>query len=281
MNNYIYRLQTSATKAMLAVIIGTTAAYGQISEELTGDQASAEAPPVEEAEVGSAISGSLSFDFNTHFISYGLDVWGTGSKWDDILFNPSASIGVDFGDGFYGYAGAWLDINDNATSGIGDKIQELDLWIGGGYDIGNWNFDLAYQEWIYAGDSERILDLAISYDTFLSPSLMIHNRVDGNGGQKRGTVFVLGASHGFEYEDLSISLGGDVAFNTTDYYGLEGGFTYFAINLGLSYPLSFISQKYGEWDIHGGITYYYTNDKTVPNPSDSFVTGNVGIGMSF
>lgn len=240
------------------------------------------AAPVEAPAVGSAYSVSLGLDFNSHFISYGADVWGTGSKWKRLIVNPSISINVDITEDFYVFTGLWMDVNSYATSNIGDKIQEVDVWIGAGYSWNGFNIELTYQEWIYGGDTERIVDIALSYDTFLNPHVIIHNRVEPNGDQSRGAVFVFGGSYDLEYEGLTISVPLDVAFATTHFHGGAGGFAYVTTGVNLSYPLSFISEAFGLWNVHGGISYYYTNNSIIPNnPTDSFVTGNFGIGLDF
>lgn len=265
----------------LSLLLGGAVSLPGQTYEMTGDEALAETPPVEEPAVGSAISGSLSLDVNTHFISYGADVWGAGSD-ADFLFNPSLSLNMALTDEFYAFTGIWFDINDLAESGIGDDIQEVDLWFGLGYASGGWSFEVTYQEWIYAGDAERILDVMIGYATVLNPTLVIHSRVDGNGDQETGSVFVLGVSEGTSFDSLDVSLGANVAFNTDDYYGGDAGLTYISVGPEFAFPLSFISEAYGAWNVHGGIYYYYTPDDTVPgNPDENFLTGNIGIGLDF
>ncbi|MEO0796819.1 MAG: hypothetical protein AAFX93_16750, partial [Verrucomicrobiota bacterium] len=70
-------MKVSQTKSRGAAIAGFTMLMGlgtasaQIAEPLTGDPAMASSAPVEEVDAGSAVSGSISFDFNSHFISYG------------------------------------------------------------------------------------------------------------------------------------------------------------------------------------------------------------------
>jgi len=84
-----------------------------------------------QADEGLEVSGSLSLAGNTHFISYGADVWGAGSDLDDILFNPSIEITTEIAPGVTGILGTWWDVNDNAESNIGeDYVQEVDVWFG-------------------------------------------------------------------------------------------------------------------------------------------------------
>ena len=237
-------------------------------------------PASAEEEAGSRISGSLNLDFNTNFMSYGLDVWGTGT-FDDLLFNPSFDLNWDLGNGLSAYVGTWWDVNRNADSSIGDAIQEIDVWIGVGYTVENFSVSLTYQEWLYANDSERIVDLAFAYDHFLAPSLTIHGRVDGNGAQEEGVVFVLGIEPGTEFGSVSVSAPINVGFVTEDFYvDGEGGFGYVSAGVAASIPLP-ISSAFGEWSLNAGLTYYYTDDEVIANPDDHILTSMVGISVAF
>ncbi len=238
------------------------------------------APSWAEDEPGSKISGNLNLDFNTNFMSYGLDVWGTGD-FDDAIFNPSFDLTWDLGEGWTVYGGTWWDVNNNADTSISDVIQEIDVWVGVGYTVDKLSISLTYQEWMYASDAERIVDLAIGYDTFLSPSLTVHGRVDGNGGQSEGAVFVLGVEHGIDVGPVSLSFPLNVAFLTEDYYvDGEGGFGYASLGVGGSIPLP-ISAAYGDWSLNAGLTYYYTDGTNIANPDDNIVTSMVGISVAF
>jgi hypothetical protein len=80
------------------------------------------------------LSGSLSFDYNSHFISYGFDVWGGGKNPSgESTFNPSASIDYKINDQWTLSSGFWLDVNDNT----GDfETVETDIWFGASYTTG-------------------------------------------------------------------------------------------------------------------------------------------------
>jgi len=118
------------------------------------------------------LSGNLILNVDTNFMSYGFDVWQTGN-FDDGLFHPQFDLKWDFGNGFNVFSGVWMDVNSNADSSISDDVQEVDVWLGVGYTYEKLSVSLTYQEWMYAFDSERIVDLGIAYDTFLSPSLTL------------------------------------------------------------------------------------------------------------
>ena len=60
-----------------------------LAQEATPAEARETTPPEIQEPPPSPVSGTLSFEVNSHFILYGLDVWSTGSSWRDPLFNPS------------------------------------------------------------------------------------------------------------------------------------------------------------------------------------------------
>ncbi len=234
----------------------------------------------EEAKVD-PVSGSLNLDVNTHFISYGLDVWAAGAAWDDALFNPSFELNIALGGGFTFIIGTWWDVNDNAVSSIGGRgIQEVDVYGGLGYTVGLVSFTALYQEWMYGGGSERIVDFIVAVDTFLNPSLTIHGRVDGDDlGLEEGIVGVVGIEEGFDAGPVSISFPAAVAFATDNYHGGDGGFAYASLGVNASVPLTFLP---GDWSLHAGVTGYYTNDEVIPsNPDETFITGNAGLTLAF
>ena len=272
------RLRRSAGLALIAVMALAPAASARDEEEEQAKLAAAEAD-----EGDSKLSGFLSFDASTNFMSYGLDVWGTGT-FDDLTFNPSFGLEWDFGSGVTGNIGTWWDVNDNAESSIGGHgIQEVDVWVGLGYSWEGLSTSVTYQEWMYGGDSERIVDFTLGYDVIGSPSLTVHGRVDGNNGQNAGAVFVLGGGHEFDLGGVaSLSPSVNVAFVTDDFYvDGEGGFGYVSTGLGLGIPLSFIPSRYGDWAFQMGGTYYYTDPDNINNPHDNIFVGTFGVGVGF
>jgi hypothetical protein len=170
-------------------------------------------------------------------------------------------------------------VNDNAVSSIGKDVQEVDVWAGLAYTAGKTTITLLYQEWMYAGASERIVDLKVGYDTFLKPTLTLHGRVEGNGGQKEGVVGVISGSYDFSGGPVNFSIPGAVAFATDGFQGGGAGFAYASVGFSGSLPLK------GYFDgttLTAGVTYYHTNDSVIPgNPDSDFVTGNVGVSFSF
>jgi hypothetical protein len=252
-----------------------------------------EPTPVTPAAAEDFISGTFSLDFNTHFISYGGDVWADGDSMSEPTFNPSIELALELPAGFTATLGTWWDVNSKgggSSSPLGGRIQEVDVWAGLAYTVGDFTAKVTYQAWMYGSDTEDILDLTFSYDTFLSPSLTIHNRLDqGAANGDEGTVLVLGLSHSVEAGPVTISFPFNVAyFCSEDYHnawfngGSDDGFGYGSIGVSASVPLSFISEAYGDWSLHANLTYYVTDQDVIPNnPEGDFFTANVGLSIAF
>lgn len=221
------------------------------------------------------LSGSISFDYNSHFISYGFDVWGGGKNPSgESTFNPSVSIDYQVNDQWTLSSGFWLDVNDNT----GDfETVETDIWFGASYTTGITTISGTFQNWQYGGVSEEVFDLGVSFDTFLSPSVMLHHRLDeGASGGFDGTFLLVGAEHTFELSDsFSITVPVAVGFALSEFHTTETGYGYASIGLQGSYALN------ESTSLNVGATYYDTDDAVVGNVDDSFITYNAGISISF
>lgn len=262
-----------------------TAALGCGSAFAGEMEAPAPAPMTAPAE-DSLLSGSLSLDWNSHFVSYGADVWADGSSIKGGTFNPSLELNWALTENFTAILGTWWDVNGKVPSAIGGRLQEVDVWVGGAYAFGDFSVTALYQNWLYASGNEQIVDIILAYDCFLSPSLTIHNRVDpGASGGNNGTVLVAGIEQGFDLGPVSFAVPLNLAYFIDDDFhpgATDSGLGYGSIGLNATYPLEFISDRYGEWDLHGGVTYYVTDGGVIPgNVKGDFLTMNVGIGCSF
>ncbi len=267
-----------------------TVALATSVSALAGDYVVPDKEPVI-YEPESVISGSLSFDYNSHFISYGLDVWGLGgSTFNDALFNPSFELAWALPGDTTFRIGTWWDVNDNANSAIGSRIQEIDLWAGFDFNLGPVATSVVYQSWIYGGATEEILDVVFAVDTLLAPSLTVHNRLDaGASGGNTGTYWVLGLDgfawgEGQSYGGIEFSLPISVGFGGNNFHNTaagSSGYGFASIGLAASYPLEFISPAYGDWDLHAGVTWYHTDATNIANPAEDFWTTSFGIGCSF
>lgn len=261
--------------ALLATLLGTSAAMAGEPEK-----------PAAAPEPESKLSGVLNLDYNTHFVSYGFDVWGDGNDLDAGTFNPSLELTWKLPNNFSAILGTWWDVNGNANSGIGGNIQEIDVWGGIGYSVGDLSITTLYQAWNYASDTEEILDVKFAYSCLLSPSLTIHNRLqEGASGGQDGTVLVLGLSHSVEAGPVTVSFPFNVAYFLQDDYhpaSTDSGFGYGSLGVTATLPLTCLGTEYGEWNLHGGVIYYVTSDEVVANAvDDDFFTASIGIGCAF
>jgi hypothetical protein len=262
---------------MLALLsAGSSLTAGEWGKEVVGKE-------VIEAD-GPFVSGTFSFNYNTHFISYGADVWGNGgSTFNDSLFNPSLELKFALPNDYYMVLGTWWDVNGNIDpSAIGGRIQEVDLWTGVGKDFGFVDAKLLYQQWIYASDTEHIVDLVLGFEAPLNPSFTVHYRPDqGAAFGDEGFFFVGGIAPGFDVGPVAVTIPVNVAFATDNFHGGDSGFGYASAGVQASYPLP-VPDGYGDWSLTAGYTYYHTSDDVIPNnPADDFFTGTAGISIGF
>ena len=247
------------------------------------------------AQAAEAISGDLGISYNTHFISYGLDVWGGGGDfygdrattfiYGDFFLKITDSLTFSFG--------AWADVNDNVPSAIGGHLQEVDIYPGLSYTAGMWTFGATYQAWSYASDVEESIDLSVAFnDTGLiwegfgfNPKLVWHNRVAGNGSQTVGSAFVFSIGPSFPIVDsLSLTIPAGIAFFTTDDFqgGFDSGYGFSYVGGSLAYGLGFVPEAYGAWSINFDLIAYFTNEDAIPsNPEASFLTGSIGLKVAY
>jgi hypothetical protein len=265
---------------LLAIALATGAATAGVTETTT----SAPMAPVAE----DVVSGIFKLDFNSHFISYGNDVWGDGSSLSDPTFNPMIELAIALPADLTLTVGAWFDINDKIDSAIGGRIQEVDVWTGLSYTYDKFTVGVTYQQWNYASETEEILDVKFAYDTFLSPSLTFHNRLDAGGAAPgdEGTVVVLGLSHSIELGAATISFPFNLAYFITDEYhavGSDDGFGFASLGVAASLPLTtLIGDAYGDWSLNAGLTYYVTDSGVTPNnPKNDFLTASLGLALAF
>lgn len=229
-------------------------------------------------EAPKLVSGTLSVALDTHFISYGADVWGAGSKFEDLLVHPNIEFTIAAAENLNLIVGTWMDINDNGGGNIGtNKVQEVDVWGGIGTKVGDVAVTVLYQEWMYASQSERIVDLKLGFPGALAPSFTVHGRVDGEG-MDTGAAFVAAISPSTTAGKVGISFPVNVAADTDGFHGGDAGFSYASAGASASLPLG----GAGSPSLGAGLTFFYTNDDVIPNnPDDTFLTGSVSLGLAF
>ncbi len=234
------------------------------------------------------VSGSLSLDFNSHFMSYGANVWGASPYdvediGDEILFQPSAGISFALSEGSAIYTGIWADVNDLESSSISDTVQEVDVWVGYYFTVGDFKVDFTLQSWMYAGSAEGIFDVTVSYDTMFSPYIKAHTRFDtAVASQQKGTVFELGGTlYSTTVGTFSLSVPVATAFSFDDYHVAgEDGYAYSLTGVKFTTPIG-IPDSYGTWDLHGGLVWYHTDKGFTGNDRSSYLTASLGVGVAF
>jgi len=223
------------------------------------------------------VTGSFAVMYDTHFISYGQDVWGAGADWSDSLIHPSLELDFNLGGGWQAYVNTWWDVNDLGVTTIGSNIQEVDVNAGFYYTSGKWKFQLGYGAWMYGSQTEHIVDGKVSYnDGMLNPFLMLHGRVADEISFDTGLVTQVGIAPSTTLGPVSLCFPVVVSFDTSNFHGGDAGFAYASAGVTATIPLTKqISASFG-------VTYYHTNDSVIPvNPDSDFVTGTAGLTVTF
>ena len=231
------------------------------------------------AELEGALTGSISLDMNSHFISYGANVHGNGDN-PDWSFHPALSINYAINDQWTFTTGFWLDVNDNPTPDNASpsfETRETDVWVGLSYTTGITTISGTFQNWQYAGASEEVFDLGISLDTFLSPSLTIHKRFNAGGsGGFEGTFAVLGFKHGFDVtDDFSVSVPVSIGWALDEFHTTEDGYGFASVGLQGSLAIN------ADSSFNFGVSHYDTDSDVTGRADDSFFTYNAGFSYDF
>ena len=226
------------------------------------------------------VTGNLTINYETHFISYGQDVWGIGSSWDTWFVHPSLELDFNITKNLQFYLNLWADVNDQADTNIGKYVQEIDVNVGFYYTLDKFKFQLGYGAWNYASQTESVIEGRVTYtDPWnLSPFIALHGRVGigSNIGFDDGLVTQFGLSPSKTWGALTLSLPITVSFDTHNYHGGDAGFAYVSAGLSASYAIN------KHFALNLGATYYHTDSSTIPgNPKEDFVTGLAGFTVSF
>jgi hypothetical protein len=255
------------------------------------------------AFAGDGFSGDLSVSYNSHFISYGSDVWKGGHK----IFSNNSPTFVN-GDLYWTKGNltltgnVWFDLIGGNGDGVananplGGSIQEVDLNIGAAYTLGLVTLSATYGRWNYGSDSEGIVDLAASFNDAdmlikgfaINPKVLFHIRTDRGAGQLGdGTAIVLSVAPSLSVlGPVSLSFPAGVVFFTDDQFqnGLPGssGYGYSYVGASLAYTLDFIPKGYGTWSVFTDWIGYFTEKDAIPgNREQDFLTADVGIKLAF
>ncbi|MDB6137109.1 MAG: hypothetical protein JWO94_181 [Verrucomicrobiaceae bacterium] len=260
-----------ARLALLAVAAGSLSSTALFAG--TPDKTPAPVTPAPEEPF---VTGNVTVLAESHFISYGQDVWAIGNDWNEAFVHPSIELDFNLGGGWQAYINTWADINDEAPTTIGHDIQEIDLNVGVYYTMGKWKFQLGYGAWNYASQTEHIVDAKVSYTNVVNPFIAIHGRVADEIPFDTGIVGQIGIAPGTTLGPVALSFPVTVSFDTDNFHGGNAGFAYVSAGISASIPLS----KHVSAILAG--TYYHTNNDVIPgNPESDFVLGSAGLSVSF
>jgi hypothetical protein len=240
----------------------------------------------------SPLHGDVGWSYNSHFVSYGSDVWGAG----DTFFGKQA---VSFLSGLISYtkgaftadANVFAVLKDPPSGSVSANVQEVDAYVGGQYSIESVTLRAHYGEWHYLGEDEKIIDLGASYDDDslvgrFHPSVLWHARIKGSSWQREGAALVASVAPGMMLGDTGLyaSLPAGVGFFLSKDFqgGTQSGYAYSYLGASLDIPLHFIPNDYGNWSVNLNTTYYMTDAQALPfNVNKNFLTGGVGIRVAF
>ena len=236
-------------------------------------------PVVAPAPEDPFVTGNLTINYETHFISYGQDVWAIGDSWSKALVHPSLELDFNIAKNLQFYVNTWWDVNDLGETNIGKNIQEIDVNVGFYYTWDKLKFQLGYGAWNYASQTESVLEGRVTYnDGFWSPFVAVHGRVDigSNIGFDNGVVAQVGFAPSKTWGPVTLALPVTVSFDSDNYHGGDAGFAYVSAGLAATYAIN------KHLALNLGVTYYHTNDTVIPgNPDSDFVTGLAGFSINF
>jgi hypothetical protein len=256
--------------AIAAIMAPASATAGTVSAKGT----TVVTPPVEEKPF---ITGNLSLFYDTHFISYGQDVWGVGNDWGEWFFHPSMELDFQITDSLQFYVNVWADVNDQIEGDIGDYVQEIDVNVGFYYTLDKFKFQLGYGSWNYASQTEHIIDGKVTYmDGLINPFVAVHGRVGIDlPGYDEGVVGQIGVAPSTALGPVTLSFPVTVSFDTDGFHAGGEGFAYVSAGVGASIPI------HKQISLSIGATYYHTQDDVIPNVDSDFVVGSAGIVFTF
>ena len=266
----------------------------------------------EEAEVNTGnVSFSAGVDFTTHYFFRGALQEDQG-----LITQPYGEMGATLfeSDGIIKeldmYAGIWSSFHSEETFAMTtndgpDSWYEADLYVGTSATLpANFSADLSYIAYTSpndAFDTIQEIDLGLSYDDSewwgdsgfaLSPSATFAFEVDNTLlGSDEGTYLGLGVSPSFTVVDsedypITASVPVTVGLSLDDYYDLNNDddtFGFASVAPGLSMPLSFMPNEFGDWTLSAGAEFFFLgdNNETLNNGDDFEAVGSIGISMTY
>jgi hypothetical protein len=280
-----------------SAFIWSTDVVADVDLETSVSLAEVPMPESDKAKSGIRFEGILSADYNTHFVSYGRDIWGAGSGWsgDQVgTFNPWLNLTVAT-DLLQVYAGSWMDINSKGSMAqVGEKIQEFDVWAGFGLSPGRFRVGATYQQYFFLDQSDPVVDVWAAYSDYgqlfarfgFNPRTKLHVR-DFGGATGTKKAILVGANPWLTltpsmYFPFSLSLPIELVYFEKGFHWGDEGFGYWSIGSILHLPLTQKPDAALRWTATIGLTWFQTDkDIITTNPDENFIRGNFGIAVNF
>ena len=257
-------------------------------------------PPPEPADPNSgALTFSGGLDVPTKYIFRGI-VQEADSK---LTLFPYSDLGITFYSGEGGLQsasvnfGVWnaLMSGSSGSDGPSEKLHyELDFYttLTLGFDKG---VSLASTYTAYTSPNDTFstaheLMFKVAKAHMLAPYGTIAFELDGqaDGGSNEGVYLELGVGPSWALGGSNVTLAVPVKFglSLSDYYeGADGDstFGFFQVGALFTIPFSDATNKFGAWNLHGGVDYYAFGDttKAFNNGDSSKVVASFGIGVVY
>lgn len=243
---------------------------------------SKEVKTVVEAAKESWISGDIGVDVVSQYVSRGSVLENQG-----FIAQPSINFYVKLyeGEGFINnitlYLQLWSSLHSENTdqglvSGTGGSstpaFYEFDYYPGFNITFAkNFTLSLGYAEFNYPNDgffTQRLLQGKIAYNDAdllgafaINPYFAYEYYLET---PDESSYFEVGISPGFTVGSLKVNFPVKAGFGANGFYtdavGNNQGFGYVSGGVAMSYPLAFIPEKFGTWNVSAGYTYYHLGE---------------------
>jgi hypothetical protein len=246
-----------------------------------------------------ALTYTAAFDVPTKYVFRGI-VQEADSK---LTMFPAGDIGIAFYTGEGGIKsaavnfGVWnsLMTGSSGLDGISGKLHyeedfysTLTLGFAHGYSLAT-----TYTAYTSPNDmftTTQEIAFKVSKTHFINPYGLIAFEVDGgaDGGENKGTYLELGVGPSWPLAGgkATVAVPVKFGFSLNNYYELFGEdhkFGFFDIGGLITVPLTSATNRFGAWNLHGGVDVYAFGDttKAFNNGDSGKVVASFGIGIAY
>jgi hypothetical protein len=289
--SYSRRLLDSTDPTILAGLkVGDRVDVTRTEAITVAVQGAAAAVPADDPNPG-ALTVTAGFDFPSIYFFRGI----RQETDPGLTFFPAVDVGIALssGEGFIKTSsfnvGLWNSINTGSAGSDGpsershyeeDFYATLNLGFGGGFGLATTFTE--YTSPNLSFNSVEELSFKVTKAFWLNPYGLIGFELGNAGadggltelGGKKGVYLELGVAPTWPLAGgkATVAVPVKFGFSLKDYYELNGKdtkFGFFDVGGLLTFPLTQVSNKFGTWNIHGGVDFYTFDD-------DSF-TGAINI----